>query len=111
MKDPVHFIENHVKIISIDEGLVPFNLYSFQKEMVGTFHNNRFAVCKLPRQSGKSTTIIAYLLHYCLFNPTVNVAILANKAAVARDLLSRLQLAYAALFARIATLTVGLNRQ
>jgi len=62
--------------------------------MVGTFHNNRYAICKLPRQSGKSTTIIAYILHYCIFNPSVNVAILANKAQVARDLLGRLQLAY-----------------
>jgi len=94
MKDPVYFIENFIKIVSIDEGLVPFALYPFQKEMVGTFHNNRFSICKLPRQSGKSTTIIAYLLHYCLFNSSVNVAILANKAAVARDLLGRLQLAY-----------------
>ncbi len=94
MKDPVYFIQEYIKIINIDEGLVPFKLYDFQKEMVGTFHNNRFTICKLPRQSGKSTTILAYLLHYVLFNPTVNVAILANKAAVARDLLGRLQLAY-----------------
>ena len=94
MKDPIYFIQHYIKIISLDEGLVPFNLYDFQKDMVGTFHNNRFTICKLPRQSGKSTTIIAYLLHYVLFNPMVNVAILANKAAVARDLLSRLQLAY-----------------
>ena len=94
MKDPQYFIENYVRIVSIDEGLVPFKMYDFQKEMVGTFHNNRFTICKLPRQSGKSTIIIAYLLHYVLFNSTVNVAILANKAAVARDLLSRLQLAY-----------------
>ena len=62
--------------------------------MAGTFHNNRFTICKLPRQSGKSTIIIAYILHYVLFNSTVNVAILANKAATARDLLGRLQLAY-----------------
>ena len=94
MKDPIHFIQNYIKIVSLDEGLVPFKLYDFQKEMVGTFHKNRFTICKLPRQSGKSTTIIAYLLHYVLFNPTVNVAILANKAATARDLLGRLQLAY-----------------
>ena len=94
MKDPIYFIQNYIKIVNIDEGLVPFELYDFQKEMVGTFHNNRFTICKLPRQSGKSTTIIAYLLHYVLFNPTVNVAILANKAATARDLLGRLQLAY-----------------
>ena len=93
MKDPLYFIQTYIKIISLDEGLIPFKLYDFQKEMVGTFHNNRFTICKLPRQSGKSTTIIAYLMHYILFNPMVSVAILANKAATARDLLGRLQLA------------------
>ena len=94
MENPQYFIENYVKIVSLDEGLVPFKMYDFQKEMVGTFHNNRFTICKLPRQSGKSTVMVSYLLHYALFNASVNIAILANKAATARDLLSRLQLAY-----------------
>ena len=94
MKAPIYFIKNYIKIVSLDKGLIPFDLYDFQKEMAGTFHNNRFTICKLPRQSGKSTIIIAYILHYVLFNSTVNVAILANKAATARDLLGRLQLAY-----------------
>ena len=94
MEDPLYFIQSYVKIVSLDEGLVPFKMYPFQKEMVGTFHSNRFTICKLPRQSGKSTVMISYLLHYALFNPSVNIAILANKAATARDLLSRLQLAY-----------------
>ena len=94
MEDPLYFIQSYVRIVSLDEGLIPFKMYPFQKEMVGTFHNNRFTICKLPRQSGKSTTMISYLLHYSLFNPSVNIAILANKAATARDLLGRLQLAY-----------------
>ena len=94
MDDPLYFIETYIKIVSLDEGLVPFKPYNFQKDMIGTFHNNRFTICKLPRQSGKSTTMIAYLLHYALFNPNVNIAILANKAATSRDLLGRLQLAY-----------------
>ena len=94
MDDPQYFIENYVRIVSLDEGLIPFKMYPFQKEMIGTFHKNRFTICKLPRQSGKSTTMISYLLHYALFNPSVNIAILANKAATARDLLGRLQLAY-----------------
>jgi hypothetical protein len=94
MKDPIYFIANYMKIVSLDEGLIPFKMYNFQKEMIGTFHNNRFTIAKMPRQSGKSTIIIAYLLHYVLFNPSVNVAILANKATTARDLLGRLQLAY-----------------
>jgi hypothetical protein len=93
-KNPVYFITKYIKITTLDHGLQPFKMYNFQKEMVGTFHKNRYSICKLPRQSGKSTTIIAFLLHYCIFNPNVNVAILANKAAVARDLLGRLQLAY-----------------
>ena len=94
MDDPVYFIQNYIKIVNIDEGLVPFNMYKFQEKMVHTFHNNRFSICKLPRQSGKSTTIIAYLLHQVVFNDNINVAILANKSSTARDLLGRLQLAY-----------------
>ena len=94
MGDPVYFIETYMKIVSLDEGLVPFDMYDFQKDMVRTFHDNRFTICKLPRQSGKSTTIIAYLLHYVLFNENVNIAILANKSSTARDILGRLQLGY-----------------
>ena len=48
----------------------------------------------MPRQTGKSTTVVSYLLHYAVFNDNVNIAILANKASTARDLLGRLQLAY-----------------
>ena len=94
MDNPLHFIQNYVKIVSLDEGLIPFKMYNFQKEMISTFHDNRFTICKLPRQSGKSTTMVSYLLYYVLFNPSVSVAILANKAATARDILGRLQLAY-----------------
>ena len=93
-KQSIYFITEYLKIVTLDHGLQPFKLYNFQKEMVDTFHNNRFTICKLPRQTGKSTVIIAYLLHYAIFNANVNIAILANKAAVARDLLGRLQLAY-----------------
>ena len=92
--DPKYFIEHYLKIVTIDKGLVPFEMYDFQRKMVDTFHDNRFTICKLPRQSGKSTIIVSYLLHYVLFNDNVNVAILANKSSTARDLLGRLQLAY-----------------
>ena len=94
MGDPIYFIKNYIKIVSLDEGLVPFELYDFQEDIVNTIHNNRFTICKLPRQSGKSTTLVSYVLHYVLFNPNMSVAILANKASTARDILGRLQLAY-----------------
>ena len=92
--DPVYFAKNYIKIVSLDEGLVPFSLYDFQEKMVNTFHANRFNIAKLPRQTGKSTTVVAYLMHYAIFNDNVNIGILANKAPTARELLGRLQLAY-----------------
>ncbi|AGH06799.1 terminase large subunit [Synechococcus phage S-RIM2] len=92
--DPVYFILNYIKIVSLDEGVIPFTMYDFQVGMVKSFHDNRFNIAKLPRQSGKSTIVTAYLLWYVLFNQNVNVAILANKAATAREMLGRLQLSY-----------------
>jgi hypothetical protein len=92
--DPVYFAKTYCKIVSLDEGLVPFKLYDFQEDMVRRFHSNRFNIAKLPRQTGKSTTVVAYLMHYAIFNDNVNIGILANKAPTARELLGRLQLAY-----------------
>ena len=93
-ESPIYFIKNYVRIVSLDHGLVPFDMYNFQEGMVDTMHENRFTIFKLPRQSGKSTIIISYLLHYVLFNPNTTVAVLANKSTTARDILGRLQLAY-----------------
>ena len=93
-EDPVYFARRYIKIVSLDEGLVPFNMYEFQEKLIRNFHENRFNICKMPRQTGKSTTCVSYLLHYAVFNDNVNIAILANKASTARDLLGRLQLAY-----------------
>jgi len=92
--DPVYFANKYIKIVSLDEGLVPFRMYPFQKKLISNFHENRFNICKMPRQTGKSTTVVSYLLHYAVFNDNINIAILANKASTARDLLGRLQLAY-----------------
>ena len=92
--DPIYFATHYIKIISLDEGLVPFNMYDFQKKILKDFHNNRFNIAKLPRQTGKSTTVVAYLLYYAIFYDSVNIGILANKASTARELLGRLQLAY-----------------
>ena len=93
-EDPVYFANIYIKIVSLDEGLVNFSPYKFQEKLIDNFHNHRFNICKMPRQTGKSTTVVSYLLHYAVFNVNVNIAILANKSSTAKDLLSRLQLAY-----------------
>ena len=92
--DPVYFAKNYIKIVSLDEGLTQFHPYDFQETLIKRFHENRFNICKMPRQTGKSTTSVSYLLHYAVFNDSTNIGILANKAATARDLLGRLQTAY-----------------
>jgi len=93
-KDPVYFAKTYIKIVSLDDGLIPFKMWDFQEKLIENFHTNRFNIAKLPRQTGKSTTVVSYLLHYAIFNPNIKIAILANKAETSRELLSRLQLSY-----------------
>ena len=89
-KDPVHFIEEYCQVISLDEGLVPFKLRGYQQELIEHYDTNRFNVVLASRQSGKSITSCAYLLWYLLFTPEVTVAILANKGAIAREMIGRI---------------------
>ena len=93
-KDPIYFIRNYVKIIVLGKGLQPFNLYDFQEDMIGKFVNNRFIICKIPRQSGKTITTVAFMLWTILFNENYNLAILAHKGTAANGILQRLKLAY-----------------
>jgi hypothetical protein len=94
----IYFIEKYVKIVNVDEGFVNFNMWDFQKEMVRTYCDNRFAINLCPRQVGKSTTAICgFMLHYILFNERKDCCILAHKGDTARELLARLKEAYEAL--------------
>ena len=93
-KDPVYFCMNYIKIVNVDEGLIPFKMWEFQKEMLELFRDNRFVITKCPRQVGKTTTTVGYLLWATIFTDSQNVAVLANKGSLARDILAKYQLAY-----------------
>jgi hypothetical protein len=93
-QDPEYFIEKYIKIVNIDKGLVNFKMYDYQKEIVDLSVQERFVICKMPRQCGKTTTIVGVMLWYILFHENYSVAILAHKLAQAREILSRIQLAY-----------------
>ena len=92
MKDPVYFAENYVKVISLDDGLVPFSLYPYQEKMFEHFNEHRYNIVLACRQSGKSISACAYLLWFALFHSEKTVAVLANKGATAREMLSRITL-------------------
>jgi hypothetical protein len=93
-EDPVHFIKTYVKIVNVDRGLVPFEMWPFQEDMVKSFHENRFSIAKMPRQVGKTTSAVGYMLWCVLFNPDYTIGILANKGSLAREILDRLTKAY-----------------
>ena len=93
-QDPEYFLNKYIKVISLDEGIVPFHPYPFQQELIQSFHENRFTICKLPRQSGKSVTVTAYLIHQALFRDNINIAILANKRETSFELMAKLQTSY-----------------
>lgn len=93
-KDPVYFCTNYIKIVNVDEGLINFKMWDFQKEMINLFKDNRFVITKCPRQVGKTTTTVGYLLWATIFTDSQNVAVLANKGSLARDILAKYQLAY-----------------
>lgn len=93
MKDPAYFARTYIKVISLDKGLVPFDLYPYQEKMFHHFNDNRFSIVLACRQSGKSISSVVYLLWYACFHPEKNIAILANKGATAREMLARVTLA------------------
>lgn len=93
-QDPEYFIETYIKIVNVDRGLINFDLYDYQKDIVNLAIAERFVICKMPRQAGKTTTLVGIMLWYILFHQNYNVAILAHKLQQAREILSRIQLAY-----------------
>ena len=93
-QDPLYFIRNYMKIITLDNGLQLFDLYPYQEKMIKSFVEERNTVVTTARQAGKSTTTVAFILWFILFQEDKTVALLANKGETAREILGRIQLAY-----------------
>lgn len=92
MENPSYFCKQYVKVIHLDKGLVPFDLYPYQEDMFDHFEDNRFSIVLACRQSGKSISSVGYILWYALFHPEKTIAVLANKGATAREMLARVTL-------------------
>ena len=92
--DPIYFTQNYIKIIHVDKGIINFIPYDYQEEIIRTVHDNRYTIVLTGRQSGKTTSIVASILHYVTFNDEKTVALLANKGDTAREILNRIQIAF-----------------
>jgi hypothetical protein len=93
-QDPLYFVEKYMKIVTMDEGVVPFKPHPFQREIIQTLGSHRKVIVKCPRQVGKSTVVAAYMVHYILFNKNKNALVTAHQESTAKDILSRIKLAY-----------------
>ena len=93
-EDPKYFIENYVKIVTLDKGLQPFKLFDCQKGKVDLIMKERKVILMEGRQQGKTVTAAACILHYTIFQEDKTVAIMANKASAAREVLNRYQIMY-----------------
>ena len=96
-KDPTYFSEKYIKIVHVDHGLIPIKMYDYQKDIIEAITHNRRVTVNTSRQAGKTTTAVAVILHYVLFNDYKTVALLANKGDAAREILDRIKIAYEAL--------------
>lgn len=92
--DPVYFIKNFIKVQHPMKGIVPFELYDFQEEMVKLIHTHNRSALKSARQSGKSTVVAAYLLWYAMFNPNKNVLCVSKDSTAAKEIIDRIQKMY-----------------
>lgn len=93
-QDPIYFIKHYCKIVHIDRGVIPFELYDYQEDFINTIHNNSKTVLNTARQVGKTITSACYILWYVIFTPNKDVAILANKGKTSQEIMDKVQKIY-----------------
>ena len=92
--DPIYFISNYIKVVHPIFGLVKFDLYPFQKNLVSEFKTHRFNILRKFRQAGCTTLVAAYSLWKCIFTDHFKVVILSKDDDASMEVLSRMKTAY-----------------
>ncbi len=92
--DPEYFMLEHCYIQHPTKGRMKFALYPYQKRLVEVYHQNRYSIAMLPRQTGKSTCAAGYLLWHAMFNPDQTILIAAHKYSGAQEIMQRIRFAY-----------------
>lgn len=90
-RDYIYFLKKYGRIITLDEGIQPFELYDYQEKEIQQFEENRFSILLQCRQSGKTSVVAGYILPFSIFNQEKTTAILANKASQAREIVKRIR--------------------
>ena len=91
---PAYFMDNFFYIQHPTKGKMLYHPYEYQKRLIDTYHNYRFSISMMPRQTGKSTSAAGYLLWYAMFVPDSTVLIAAHKFQGSQEIMQRIRYAY-----------------
>lgn len=91
---PHYFLENFFYIQHPVKGKLKYEPFDYQRRLIDSYHQHRFNVNLLPRQTGKTTTAAGYLLWYAMFIPDSTVLVAAHKYTGAQEIMSRIRYAY-----------------
>jgi hypothetical protein len=91
---PAYFMDNFFYIQHPTRGKMLYHAFSYQQKLIHTYHNYRFSISLMPRQTGKSTSAAGYLLWYAMFVPDSTILIAAHKYTGAQEIMQRIRYAY-----------------
>jgi hypothetical protein len=91
---PHYFLDNFFYIQHPVKGKLKYEPFDYQRRLIDSYHQHRFNVNLLPRQTGKTTTAAGYLLWYAMFVPDSTILIAAHKYTGAQEIMSRIRYAY-----------------
>jgi hypothetical protein len=91
---PQHFLDNYFYIQHPTRGRMVYKPFTYQRRLVETYHNYRYSISLMPRQTGKSTTAAGYLLWYAMFVPDSTILVAAHKYTGSQEIMQRIRYAY-----------------
>ena len=91
---PEYFMDNFFYIQHPVRGKMLYHPFEYQKRLIHTYHNYRFSISMMPRQTGKSTSAAGYLLWYAMFIPDSTILIAAHKYTGSQEIMQRIRYAY-----------------
>jgi hypothetical protein len=91
---PQYFMDNFFYIQHPVRGKMLYHPFEYQKRLIDTYHNYRFSISMMPRQTGKSTSAAGYLLWYAMFVPDSTILIAAHKYTGSQEIMQRIRYAY-----------------
>lgn len=91
---PMYFMDNFFYIQHPTQGRMLYHPYDYQRRLIETYHNYRFSISMMPRQTGKSTSAAGYLLWYSMFIPDSTILVAAHKYTGSQEIMQRIRYAY-----------------